>query len=118
MLNFIEAQHSAIRIYKQVLENYSGAFAFAHYCNVHRRLFSDVYDWAGQPRTVPADAMTKRGRDVVNFLINDPDAPTVEYRYRSGPQVRDSAKYVFARLDAEEALTGLPPCRAGAFRRT
>ena len=53
--------------------------------------------------------MTKRHRDVVNFLINDPNAPTIEYRYRPGPQVRDGAEYVFARLQAEDALTGLPP---------
>jgi hypothetical protein len=35
--------------------------------------------------------MTKQHRDVVNFLINDPNAPTTTYRYRPGPQVRDSA---------------------------
>lgn len=29
-----------------------GAFDFPHYCAVHRHLFQDVYEWAGQPRTV------------------------------------------------------------------
>jgi cell filamentation protein len=53
--------------------------------------------------------MTKQGRDVVNLLINDRTAPTVTYRYRPGPQVRDSAEYVFGRLQAEDALGGLPP---------
>lgn len=109
MLNFVEAQLSAVRIYEQVLENRTGAFNFAHYCDIHRRTFSDIFDWAGIPRTVPDGPMTKRHRDVVNFLINDPNAPTIEYRYRPGPQVRDSAEYVFARLQAEDALTGLPP---------
>lgn len=29
-----------------------GAFDAAHYCGVHHHLFQDVYDWAGQYRTV------------------------------------------------------------------
>lgn len=75
MLNFVEAQLSAVRIYEQVLENRTGAFNFAHYCDIHRRTFSDIFDWAGIPRTVPDGPMTKRHRDVVNFLINDPTHP-------------------------------------------
>ncbi|GAB4995671.1 hypothetical protein MAHJHV58_48490 [Mycobacterium avium subsp. hominissuis] len=109
MLNFVESQLSAVRIAETVLENRTGAFDFARYCDTHRRLFSDVYDWAGQPRTVPEGPMTKPGRDVVNFLLNDPAAPTVTYRYRPGPQVRDGAQYLFDRLTAEDALTGLGP---------
>ncbi|WP_139808881.1 hypothetical protein [Mycobacterium avium] len=53
MLNFVESQLSAVRIAETVLENRTGAFDFAHYRDTHRRLFGDVYDWAGQPRTVP-----------------------------------------------------------------
>ena len=111
MLGFVEAQLSAVRIYEDVLESRSGAFDFNHYCDIHRRLFGDVYDWAGTPRVVPSGPMTKQGRDVVNFLVNDSTAPTVQYRYRPGPQVRDSAEYVFARLQAEDALNDLPPIR-------
>lgn len=29
-----------------------GALDFAHYCKVHQHLFQDVYDWAGQVRTI------------------------------------------------------------------
>ena len=29
-----------------------GNLDFAHYCAIHRHLFQDVYEWAGQPRTV------------------------------------------------------------------
>jgi cell filamentation protein len=29
-----------------------GKLDFAHYCAIHHHLFQDVYDWAGQPRTV------------------------------------------------------------------
>lgn len=111
MLSFVESQISAVRIYEIVLENRSGTFDFKHYCDIHRRLLGDVYNWAGIPRAVPAGPMTKRGRDVVNFLVNDPAAPTVQYRYRPGPQVRDSAEYVFARLQAEDTLIKLAPDR-------
>lgn len=79
MLSFVESQISAVRIYKIVLENRGGAFDFTHYCDIHRRLLGDVYNWAGIPRSVPAGPMTKQGRDVVNFLVNDPAAPAVQY---------------------------------------
>ncbi|MFL0243256.1 Fic/DOC family protein [Mycobacterium sp. SMC-17] len=108
MLSFVESQLSAIRIAEQVIENPPGAFDFARYCDVHRRIFQDVYDWAGEPRVVPEGAMTKRGPDVVHHLINDSSAPTVVYKYRPGPQVRDNAEYLFDRLQAEDALKGLP----------
>jgi cell filamentation protein len=29
-----------------------GNLDFAHYCAIHHHLFQDVYEWAGQPRTV------------------------------------------------------------------
>jgi len=108
-LNFAEAQLSAVRIAEIVRENPAGRFDYAHYRETHRRIFADVYDWAGQPRTVPEGPMIKKARDVVNFLVTDPSAPMVSYRYRPGPQVRDNAEYLFDRLAAEEVLTDLKP---------
>lgn len=29
-----------------------GAFDAGHFCAIHRHLFQDVYDWAGEPRTI------------------------------------------------------------------
>jgi len=29
-----------------------GGFDFAHHCAIHAHIFGDVYEWAGQPRTV------------------------------------------------------------------
>lgn len=40
---------NASKLEEQPLE---GAFDFAHYCAIHHFLFSDLYDWAGQVRTV------------------------------------------------------------------
>lgn len=30
----------------------AGSFDFAHHCAIHAHIFGDVYEWAGQPRTV------------------------------------------------------------------
>jgi cell filamentation protein, protein adenylyltransferase len=53
MLNFVEAQLSAVRIYEQVLENRTGAFNFAHYCDIHRRTFSDISTGLASPAQCP-----------------------------------------------------------------
>ena len=38
---------NAVRIREQ---NFSEPFTFDFYCNLHKTLFSDIYDWAGQIR--------------------------------------------------------------------
>ena len=38
----------------------SEPFTFEFYCSLHRRLFSDIYDWAGQLRTVNISKQTTR----------------------------------------------------------
>jgi cell filamentation protein len=48
MLNFVESQLSAVRIAEHILENHTGTFDFAHYCDTHRRILGDVYEW-GRP---------------------------------------------------------------------
>jgi cell filamentation protein len=107
VLSFVETQISYVRIYEHIQQGSSGAFDFAHFSDVHRHIFSDVYPWAGNPRVVPEVPMTKRGRDVVNHELDDPDAPTISYRYYPGPRVREGAETLFARLRDEDALAGL-----------
>jgi cell filamentation protein len=48
-LDAFEAEISSARAEEPLPE---GALDFAHYCAIHHHLFQDVYDWAGQPRTV------------------------------------------------------------------
>lgn len=48
-LDAFEAEISSARADEPLPE---GALDFAHYCAIHHHLFQDVYDWAGQPRTV------------------------------------------------------------------
>lgn len=41
-----------VRIAQWLLEPLEGTFDFSHYKAIHGRLFGDLYDWAGQIRTV------------------------------------------------------------------
>lgn len=38
-----------------------GAFDYVHMKAIHRYIFQDVYDWAGEERTAPTTFMTKNG---------------------------------------------------------
>ena len=48
-LDAFEAEISTARAEEPLPE---GTLDFNHYCAIHHHLFQDVYDWAGQPRTV------------------------------------------------------------------
>jgi cell filamentation protein len=48
-LDDFEAEITSARAEEPLPE---GALDFAHYRAIHHHLFQDVYDWAGQPRTV------------------------------------------------------------------
>lgn len=42
----------SIRLYQLQKHPVKGSFDFAHLCNIHHHIFQDVYDWAGELRTV------------------------------------------------------------------
>jgi cell filamentation protein len=48
-LDAFEAEISSARAEEPLPD---GALDFKHYCAIHHHLFQDVYEWAGQPRTV------------------------------------------------------------------
>ncbi|MDI9916829.1 hypothetical protein [Rhodococcus sp. IEGM 1379] len=64
---------------------------YDHLKAVHKALFADVYEWAGQERTGPLSQMSKSGPDVVNFAPGDPNAPMVNYGYYPAPAIADAA---------------------------
>ena len=47
-----EAELVTVRIAQWLLEPLAGTFDFYHYKAIHGHLFGDLYDWAGQIRTV------------------------------------------------------------------
>lgn len=108
VLSYVETQVSHVRIFEHMLNDEPAeTFDYSYMRQVHRQLFGDIYDWAGEPRVVPQTAMTKRGPDVVNHEVGDPDAPTVAYRYYPGPKVAAAADNLYNRLTDEDYLTGL-----------
>ena len=85
-----------------------GAFDYDHMKAIHRHVFQDVYEWAGQERVGPLGKMTKEGPDVVNFAPGDPAAPAVAYGYYPSPAIADAAADQYRKLGQENHLVGLP----------
>lgn len=84
-----------------------GAFDYDHMKQIHRHIFQDVYEWAGQERVGPLGKMTKAGPDVVNFAPGDPAAPTVAYGYYPAPAISAAASDQYGKLSRDKYLTGL-----------
>lgn len=66
----------------------AGSFDFTHYKAVHHFLFSDLYDWAGQVRTVN---ISKKG---TNFCLAE--------------NIERQADLIFGRLKEQDCFKGLP----------
>ena len=64
-----------------------GVFDFAHYKAIHQFLFSDLYDWAGQIRTVN---LSKKGTD-----------------FCPAEMIESQAKLIFDRLKEQNYFKGL-----------
>ena len=65
-----------------------GNFDFDHYKAVHRFLFEDIYDWAGEIRTID---ISKKGT-----------------RFTKASQIEDFAARIFGRLNRMNNFFGLP----------
>lgn len=85
-----------------------GRFDYDYMKAIHRHIFQDVYEWAGQERVGPLSRMTKDGPDVVNFSPGDPEAPIVAYGYYPSPAIADAANNQYRMLARENHLLGLP----------
>ena len=96
------------RLIQLVMKPVQATFDYDHMKAIHRHVFQDVYEWAGEERVGPLGKMTKDGPDVVNFAPGDPAAPTVAYGYYPSPAIADAANDQYRRLAAENHLGGLP----------
>lgn len=97
-----------VRLVELAEDPVRGGFDYDHMKEIHRRIFQDVYEWAGQERVGPDTRMTKDGPDVVNYAVGDPAAPTVAYGYYPGPGIASAAEHQYRLLEREQHLTGLP----------
>ena len=55
-----------------------------HLCEIHRRIFGDIYDWAGQIRTGGQPATPQR-HSTLPALSTSPTLPTIQHN-RVSPQ--------------------------------
>ncbi len=48
----IEADYTGFRIRELMDSPIKGAYGFSHLCQLHQYIFQDIFDWAGQIRTI------------------------------------------------------------------
>ena len=87
-LNDAEALATFINASKLEEHPLEGAFDFVHYKAIHYFLFSDLYDWAGNIRTVD---ISKKGTD-----------------FCPAEEIEPQAARIFNRLKAKNEFKGLP----------
>lgn len=84
-----EAERIAVSLHSIEIEQSSpkGRFDFAYYCALHKRLFEDLYDWAGELRTIN---LSKKGT-----------------HFYSVEELRRLGEAMFQRLQAAHEFCGL-----------
>jgi len=87
ILETTEAKLVAIRTYELAKNPLAGNFDLAHLQAIHKRLFGDVYEWAGE--------------------IRDRDISKGTTRFANATYIESSAKALFQKLAAENHLAGL-----------
>ncbi|MNK88464.1 Adenosine monophosphate-protein transferase VbhT [compost metagenome] len=90
-LDKVEATFAAVRAYELAVSPVRGDFDLAHLQGIHRRLFGDVYDWAGTIRTVDISKGTTR--------------------FASHQQIARYATQITVPLARDQRLQGLSPVR-------
>lgn len=87
-LNEVESVLSSTRYAEWESDPKANSFDFEHYKAIHRFLFSDLYDWAGEVRTVN---ISKKGT-----------------QFTPADKVPELAERIFKRLNSMNNLKGLP----------
>ena len=91
LLRAKEESRVAIRLIELAAHPIRGAFDSGHVKAIHRYLFQNVYEWAGEERVGPDTYMTKGGHAY----------------YPGGPALTEAANTEFRRLAANDVLRGL-----------
>jgi cell filamentation protein len=88
-LDEYEGDFTAIRLLELTQNPVEGSFDLAHLCKIHQYLFQDVYDWAGEVRTV----------DIIRG----------DSRFCNVRHIQSYSNTVFSALAAEKYLVNLEP---------
>ena len=88
-LDEFEGDFTAIRLLELTQNPVEGSFDLAHLCEIHQYLFQDVYEWAGEVRTV----------DIIRG----------DSRFCNVRHIRTYSNTVFSALATEKYLVNLEP---------
>lgn len=92
-LQMLEEALTSIRLAELRTDPIPGSFDYAHMKAIHRHIFQDVYEWAGEERTAPTRGpMTKAGHAY----------------YPAGPALTAAAEAEYATIARSDYLRGLP----------
>jgi len=89
LLDEYEGDFTAIRLLELTQNPVEGSFDLAHLCKIHAYLFQDVYEWAGEVRSVD--------------IIRD------DSRFCNVRQIQSYSNTIFSTLAAEKYLVNLVP---------
>jgi len=89
LLDEYEGDFTAIRLLELAQDPVEGFFDLAHLCKIHQYLFQDVYDWAGEVRSV----------DIIRG----------DSRFCNVRKIQSYSNTVFSALAAEKYLLKLAP---------
>ena len=89
LLDEYEGDFTAIRLLELTQSPVEGSFDLAHLCEIHQYLFQDVYEWAGEVRSV----------DIIRG----------DSRFFNVRQIQSYSNTIFSALAAEKYLVNLEP---------
>lgn len=112
----MERLHSTTAMVEMDLESMPGMYDLKHLRNIHKRIFGEVYDWAGEIRTIN---IGKGATLFANYNVIQEQASITFSALRKDPQIWVSNdKQVFAERMAYHAseINMLHPFREGNGR--
>lgn len=110
-----EIEYTSKQLYALQEHPIKGNFDFKHLCRIHQFIFEDLYDWAGQPRTVD---ISKSGSSFcyAQFIQSSADDIFKSY-YKDCCAVKDDKeKFVHTLTEHYGDLNVLHPFREGNGR--
>lgn len=84
-----EAAYTSFAILKMQREPVQGKFDFTHFSNIHKRIFEEIYEWAGKPRIIDIE---KEERSLGGLSIE----------YEKHENIEASAKKILSKMNARE----------------
>lgn len=89
----LEVAAAAVRLDQLAVNPLPGTFNYAHMKAIHRHIFQDVYEWAGEERQAPTG----------QWMVKDGHA-----YYPAGPVLTEAAEKQYELLAEKNLLKGLP----------